>query len=113
VILVGVTDDYANEGRIVGSESSDLWKRDDLSTLGVERPSDIEHKAMTSRFDLDATTPDLVGTTVNANLHRSDPLTLSRMSWVAGSGSGDIVGPSDVEDDSDASLSGPARLTAI
>jgi len=99
VILVGVTDNHANEGRIVGAESSDLWKRDDLSSSGAERPSDIEHTAMTSRFDLDATTPDLVGTAVNANSHRADSLTLSRTSWVAVSGSGDILEPSDVEDD--------------
>ncbi len=83
MILVGVTDDHANEGRVVGSESSDLWKRDDLSSFGVERPADVENKAVTSRFDLDATTPDLVGTTVNANSHRADSLTLSRTSRVA------------------------------
>ena len=83
VILMGVTDDDANEGWVVGPKSSDLWKRDDLSTLGVQGPADIEYKAMTSRFDLDATAPDLVGSTVNANSHRADSLTLPGTSWAA------------------------------
>jgi hypothetical protein len=71
VILMGVTDDYANESRVVGPESSDLWKWDDISSFGFERSADIEHEASTSRLDLDTTAPDLVCPSVDLDLHES------------------------------------------
>ena len=69
VILMGVTDDHANEGRVVVPKSSNVWKWDGLSSFHVQRPADVEHKAMTTRLDLYTTAPNLVGTTVNANSH--------------------------------------------
>jgi hypothetical protein len=81
---MGVTDDHANEGRVVVPKSSNVWKWDDLSSLRVERPADVEHKAMTTRLDLYTTAPDLVGTTVNANSHRAGSPTAPRTGWVAG-----------------------------
>jgi hypothetical protein len=68
---MGVADDYANESWIVRPESSDLWQWDDLSSFGVERPADIEHKVLTSGFDFDATAPDLVCPSVDLDLHES------------------------------------------
>jgi hypothetical protein len=70
VVLVGVRNDDAEQGRVLAVQSGDRGQGNLCAAGGVERPSQVEHDAVTVALNLDAVSADFVGSSPDSYPHR-------------------------------------------
>ena len=66
---MGMAEDDAEEGRVALLQAFHRWDRDDVLKTGVQRTPDVENDPLAVVLDLHAAPADLVGPSVDLDLH--------------------------------------------